>query len=54
MRIEGLEELQKRMRGLKRELDAAREQTMIEWGTYWFNGTQEACPVGSWRYLGTW
>ena len=45
MRIEGLEELVKRMRGLKSEIDAARHQTMVDWGTYWFNGTQEACPV---------
>lgn len=45
MKIEGLEELRKRMRDLPDKLDQVLEETAREWGTYYYNATQEACPV---------
>lgn len=45
IKVSGMDELLKRMDRLPEDIDAALEKTAWEWGTFWYNSTQEACPV---------
>jgi len=45
MEVKGLDKLMRRMEGLPAGIDAAVKHTVQEWGEYYYQATQHACPV---------